>query len=71
MAKAHKLLDLLPKRGSRAFSTFLEILGITNPWIAEKMKSALHEERTKEAKLKINSHMGESGETEIPVILFS
>ncbi|PVD32592.1 hypothetical protein C0Q70_08034 [Pomacea canaliculata] len=64
VAKAHKLLDLLPKRGSRAFSTFLEILGITNPWIAEKMKSALHEERTKEAKLKINSHMGESASIE-------
>ncbi|XP_076456555.1 uncharacterized protein LOC143290887 [Babylonia areolata] len=51
-AKAHKLLELLPKRGPKAFSTLMEILEITNPWLAEKMKTALHEERNREAKLK-------------------
>ncbi|KAK7091122.1 uncharacterized protein [Littorina saxatilis] len=54
-AKAHRLLDLLPKRGPKAFSTLQEILEITNPWLAEKMKSALHEEKNRDAKLKTHS----------------
>nr|KAG5699940.1 hypothetical protein BaRGS_018239 [Batillaria attramentaria] len=64
VAKAHKLMELLPKRGPKAFSTLLEILEITNPWLAEKMKSALHEERNREAKLKISSSVSESASIE-------
>ncbi|KAL8581304.1 hypothetical protein ACOMHN_034383 [Nucella lapillus] len=54
-AKAHRLLELLPKRGPKAFSTLMEILEITNPWLAAKMKTALHEEHNRENKLKSSS----------------
>lgn len=62
-ARAQKLLELLPKRGPKAFSTLMEILAITNPWLAEKMKSALHEERKREAKLKISSTASDAGQS--------
>ena len=62
-ARAHKLLELLPKRGPKAFSTLMEILATTNPWLAEKMKSALHEERKREAKLKIGSTASDAGQS--------
>ncbi|XP_067664884.1 uncharacterized protein [Haliotis asinina] len=55
VSKAHRLLELLPKRGYKAFTTLLEILSITNPWLAEKMKTSYIEEKNREAKLKIAS----------------
>lgn len=54
-------MELLPKRGPKAWSTLVEILDITNPWLAEKMKSALHEERNREAKLKVTSSLSHAG----------
>ncbi|XP_046350883.2 uncharacterized protein LOC124131577 isoform X1 [Haliotis rufescens] len=61
VSKAHRLLELLPKRGYKAFTTLLEILSITNPWLAEKMKTSYIEEKNREAKLKITSSITASG----------
>ncbi|XP_046584274.1 death domain-containing protein CRADD-like [Haliotis rubra] len=71
VSKAHRLLELLPKRGYKAFTALLEILSITNPWLAEKMKTSYIEEKNREAKLKIASSITASepitGCTEPPV----
>ncbi|KAH9492614.1 hypothetical protein Btru_024058 [Bulinus truncatus] len=63
-SRASKLLDMLPSRGSRAFLTLMEILEITNPWLSEKMKSALHDERNKDAKINLHPSVSQSASIE-------
>ncbi|KAK6960221.1 DNA N6-methyl adenine demethylase [Biomphalaria glabrata] len=63
-SRASKLLDMLPSRGSRAFNTLMEILEITNPWLSEKMRSALHDERNKDAKINLHPSVSQSASIE-------
>ena len=66
--QASRLLEMLPERGNKAFYTLLEILEVTNPWLAEKMKAALHEERNKDAKINIHPVLQQNGECYIVTV---
>ncbi|XP_012942978.1 DNA N6-methyl adenine demethylase, partial [Aplysia californica] len=62
--RACRLLELLPGRGNKAFYTLMEILEVTNPWLTEKIKAALHEERNRDSKINIHPSVSQNATIE-------